>query len=99
MSRYFLTRRSTLGLGVASWLSLTSLMTANIASAATGAQSWSDIEKNAKGQTVYLNAWGGGERINAYLRWVGEQVQTQYGVKLVHVKVADIAETIARVRG
>ena len=99
MSRYLLTRRSTLGLALASWLSLTTPMTANIAIAATGAQPWSDIETNAKGQTVYFNAWGGGERINAYLRWVGEQVQTQYGVKLVHVKVADIAETIARVRG
>ncbi|MDP4609382.1 MAG: ABC transporter substrate-binding protein [Burkholderiaceae bacterium] len=60
---------------------------------------WASVEQAAKGQTVYFNAWGGGERINAYIRWVADQVQTQYGVNLVHVKVADIAETIGRVRG
>jgi putative thiamine transport system substrate-binding protein len=69
------------------------------AQAATDTQSWSEIEKAAVGQTVYFNAWGGGERINNYLRWVAQQVDQQYGVKLVHVKVADISETIGRVRG
>lgn len=69
------------------------------ANAASGNQSWAEVEQAAKGQTVYFNAWGGGERINSYLRWVAQQVDTRYGVKLVHVKVADIAETIGRVRG
>ena len=62
-------------------------------------QDWARIKQDAKGQTVYFNAWGGSERINNYIRWAADQVNTQYGVKLVHVKVADIAETIGRVRG
>ncbi|HEX5739843.1 MAG TPA: ABC transporter substrate-binding protein, partial [Hydrogenophaga sp.] len=43
---------------------------------------WSEIEKAAHGQTVYFNAWAGSERTNAYLQWVGAQVQATHGVKL-----------------
>ena len=59
-------------------------------------QSWDDIVKQAEGQTVYFNAWGGSQEINDYLRWAGRQLQAQYGVSLKHVKVADIAETTQR---
>jgi putative thiamine transport system substrate-binding protein len=59
---------------------------------------WADIEKKARGQTVVFNAWGGSERINAYLVWAAEQVQAQFGVKLEHVKVTDTADVVKRVR-
>ncbi|MDV5169080.1 ABC transporter substrate-binding protein [Photobacterium rosenbergii] len=59
-------------------------------------QSWDDIVKQAEGQTVYFNAWGGSQEINDYLRWAARQLQAQYGVSLKHVKVADIAETTQR---
>ena len=59
---------------------------------------WADIEKKARGQTVVFNAWGGSERINAYLAWVGEQVLRDYGVKLEHVKLTDTVEAVKRVR-
>ncbi len=36
---------------------------------------WADTLADARGQTVYWNAWGGDEQINAYIAWVGEQVQ------------------------
>lgn len=52
----------------------------------------------AKGQTVYWNAWGGDERINAYIDWVGDQVQAAYGVRLRHVKLSNTADAVARVR-
>jgi putative thiamine transport system substrate-binding protein len=51
----------------------------------------------AHGQTVFFNAWGGDERINAYIAWVGERVQAEYGITLRHVKLADTAEAVARV--
>ncbi|GHA36232.1 ABC transporter substrate-binding protein [Photobacterium aphoticum] len=57
---------------------------------------WAEIEKQAYGQTVYFNAWGGSQEINDYLRWAGRQLKSQYGVNLKHVKVADIAETSQR---
>jgi putative thiamine transport system substrate-binding protein len=60
--------------------------------------SWVDIEKKARGQTVVMNAWGGSERINAYLAWAGEQVLKEFGVKLEHVKVTDTADVVKRVR-
>ena len=60
--------------------------------------SWSTIEATARGQTVYFNAWGGAEPINAYIQWAGEQVFKRYGVKVEHVKVTDTADVVKRVR-
>ena len=66
--------------------------------AASGARAaWDDTLAAARGQTVYWNAWGGDEQINAYIAWVGEQVQARYGVALVHVKLTDTAEAVARI--
>lgn len=64
--------------------------------AASVDDSWTDIVKEAKGQTVYFNAWGGSDRINAYLEWAGKQVQSEYGVTLNHVKIGDIAEVVGQ---
>ncbi|PWI33334.1 ABC transporter substrate-binding protein [Vibrio albus] len=57
---------------------------------------WNKVQQEARGQTVYFNAWGGSQEINDYLRWADRQLQSQYGVHLKHVKVADIAETTQR---
>jgi putative thiamine transport system substrate-binding protein len=67
--------------------------------AAQGAEnrSWPEIVEAAKGQTVYWNAWGGDERINAYIAWVGDQVREEYGITLNHVKLADTADAVSRV--
>jgi putative thiamine transport system substrate-binding protein len=69
-----------------------------VAQLSFGQSSWSEIERKARGQTVVMNAWGGSERINAYLAWAGEEVQKQFGVKLEHVKVTDTADVVKRVR-
>jgi len=60
------------------------------------ADEWSAVEAEARGQTVYFNAWGGSDRINEYIGWVGDQVQARYGVTLEHVKVGDIAEIVGQ---
>lgn len=59
---------------------------------------WSEIEKKARGQTVYFNAWAGSQNINAYLQWAGTEVQKRFGVTLSHVKITDTAEVVKRVR-
>ena len=59
---------------------------------------WSDIERKARGQTVYFNAWGGGEAINAYIQWAAAEAQQRFGIKVVHVKVTDTADVVKRVR-
>lgn len=59
---------------------------------------WAGIEKKARGQTVYFNAWAGSQNINAYLQWAGAEVQKRFGVTLEHVKITDTAEVVKRVR-
>ncbi len=59
---------------------------------------WARTLEQARGQTVYFNAWGGAPTINAYIQWAGEQVLQRFGVHLVHVKVADAADVVKRVR-
>jgi len=63
----------------------------------TETRTWPEIVAAAKDQTVYWNAWGGDERINAYIDWVGDQVRERYDVTLVHVKLADTADAVSRV--
>ena len=68
-----------------------------IAASGARADAWDDRLAAARGQTVYWNAWGGDEQINAYIAWVGEQVKERYGVELVHVKLTDTAEAVGRI--
>jgi putative thiamine transport system substrate-binding protein len=58
---------------------------------------WSEIVATARGQTVYWNAWAGDQRTNAYIAWVGEQVQKRYGITVQQVKLQDTAEAVTRV--
>jgi len=84
-------RLSTLGAFV-----LLSLFATQAASADLEA-SWDKQLEQAKGQTVYFNAWGGSDRINAYLEWAAKRIKDDYGVTLEHVKVGDIAEVVGQV--
>jgi len=59
---------------------------------------WRAIEAQARGQTVYFNAWAGSPAINAYIQWTAEQLDQRYGLRLVHVKISDAAEMVQRVR-
>jgi putative thiamine transport system substrate-binding protein len=58
---------------------------------------WQAVLEDARGETVYFNAWGGSENINAYLEWVGDEVEERFGVELVHVKIDDTASAVAKV--
>ena len=59
---------------------------------------WDVTLKEARGQTVYFNAWAGAEPINAYIRWAAQQVQERFGVRVEHVKISDAADVVKRVR-
>jgi putative thiamine transport system substrate-binding protein len=61
------------------------------------AEPWQATLAEARGQTVYWNAWGGDEQINDYIAWVGAEVERRYAVELVHVKLTDTAEAVGRV--
>lgn len=58
---------------------------------------WDQTRANARGQTVYWNAWGGDARTNAFIAWVGEQTRERFGVGIQHVRLTDTAEAVTRV--
>jgi len=62
------------------------------------AADWAVTEAEARGQTVYFNAWAGSDAINAYIAWVAAQLASRHDVTLIHVKIADAAEVVRRVR-
>jgi len=68
-----------------------------LADTASIALDWPRTMAAARGQTVYFNAWGGSERINDYIAWVGARVAADYGITLKQVKLADTADAVARV--
>jgi putative thiamine transport system substrate-binding protein len=58
---------------------------------------WSDVLAKARGETVYFDAWGGSQNVNAYIQWAGGEMLKRYGVKIVEVKLADTADAVARI--
>jgi putative thiamine transport system substrate-binding protein len=56
---------------------------------------WDALTEAARGQTVYFNAWGGSPNINAYIEWAAGELDTRYGIELVHVKLDDTANAVA----
>lgn len=59
---------------------------------------WPATLAAARGQTVFFNAWGGSERINAYLQWAGAELSQRHGLTLQHVKLTDTADAVRRIR-
>ena len=58
---------------------------------------WDAVKAEARGQTVYWNAWGGSTTTNDSLAWAGSRVFEDYGVTLEHVKLTDTADAVTRV--
>ena len=52
---------------------------------------------NAKGQTVYFNAWGGSPAINEYIAWAGERIADEYDITLKHVKLSATSDAVSRI--
>ena len=63
-------------------------------SLATHASDWQEIKNEAKGQTVWFNAWGGDTAINRYLDWVSGEMKTHYAINLKIVRICCFRLTI-----
>jgi putative thiamine transport system substrate-binding protein len=61
------------------------------------APEWQRVLEEARGQTVYFHAWGGEPRINAYIGWAAREVERDFGVRVIHVKVSDTATVVSQV--
>ncbi len=59
---------------------------------------WAQTLEQSRGQTVYFNAWGGSDRINAYIQWAAQSLKRSQQINLVHVKISDMAQTVARIQ-
>ncbi len=58
---------------------------------------WEAVLEEARGQTVYWNAWAGDSRTNRYIEWVARRVAEEHDVTLVHVKLDDTSAAVSRV--
>ena len=58
---------------------------------------WSAVLEEARGQTVWFNAWGGSEQANAFIAWAGSRLAEDFGVTVEHVKLSDTADAVSRV--
>ncbi|WP_306169090.1 ABC transporter substrate-binding protein [Halomonas sp. MMSF_3323] len=85
---FVLTALAALGLGSPAWAQDTSTPLN---------QPWQEIEQQARGQTVYFNAWGGDPNVNGYLDWVAGELEQRHDIDLVHVKLDDTAAAVSRV--
>ena len=63
---------------------------------AVNAASWDDALARRAARRC-TGTPGAAIRINAYIDWVGDQVEARHGIDLVHVKLTDTAEAVARV--
>ena len=61
------------------------------------ADNFSEMQKKAKGQTVYFNAWGGDAKINSYISWAGKTLLDRHDITLVHVKLTDTVSAVSRI--
>ncbi|MFP7674746.1 ABC transporter substrate-binding protein [Marivita sp. S0852] len=71
--------------------------TAVAATADPDPSNWDAVTEEARGQTVYWNAWGGSDTINSFIAWIGTRVAEEYDVTLEHVKLSDTADAVSRV--
>ena len=58
---------------------------------------WKKIIKKASGQTIYFHAWGGAKNINSYIKWASNEVMKKYNIEVIHVKIADTSNVVARI--
>lgn len=59
---------------------------------------WQQIKNDARGQTVWFNAWGGDNAVNQYLDWVSGEMKTHYNINLKIVRLADAADAVKRIQ-
>ncbi len=78
-------------------IALISLFAAPVLAADAEPSDWASVLAEAEGQTVYLDAWGGSENINAYIDWAGDEVKARYGVTLEHVRLSETADAVNRI--
>lgn len=80
------------------WIAVAlTVATTSVVAAEPDPADWPAVLEEARGQTVYWNAWGGSQQINDFINWLGNQVEERHGVTVEHVKLTDTADAVSRV--
>jgi len=88
-------RRSAISLVLAAWLAAP--VPGSAKDPGPDPADWTAVLAEARGQTVYFNAWAGAQNINDYIEWTAREVKARFGVDLKHVKLDDTANAVAKV--
>ena len=64
---------------------------------ASAADKFETLVDQARGQSVYFNAWGGSPAINAYITRAAKQLKDRHDITLIHVKLTDTADAVSRI--
>ena len=78
---------------------LAATLVARPAAADPDPSDWPAVLAEARGQTVWFNAWGGSAQANDFIAWAGARVAEDFGVRVEHVKLSDTADAVSRVIG
>lgn len=78
-------------------VALSLLLGSTLCAAALDPSDWDAVTEKARGQSVYFNAWGGAQNINDYIAWAADKVKERHGVTVIHVKLDDTANAVAKV--
>jgi putative thiamine transport system substrate-binding protein len=58
--------------------------------------SWAALETDARGGTVFWNAWAGDDRTCAFIAWVAERLRVSHDIAVRHVRLREPDEALAR---
>ena len=61
------------------------------------AQDWEETLEKARSGKVFFHAWGGSQKVNAYLAWVASRLKAEHDVDFRHVKLSDTALAVSQI--
>ncbi len=64
---------------------------------AAAAMPWKAVLAQARGQTVYFDAWAGDQKVNLFIAWVARQVAACCDITLRQVPLQDTSEAVTQV--
>ena len=73
------------------------MLLCGVAAAPAGAQPWQQVLAQARGQTVYFDAWAGDQKTNDFISWAARQVAACCAVTLRQVPLEDTSQAVTQV--
>lgn len=68
-----------------------------VIAAPAGAESWQQVLAQARGQTVYFDAWAGDQKTNDFIAWAARRVAACCAVTLRQVPLQDTSQAVTEV--